>query len=441
MINQTKSHLDVRCVALFFSVLVAPSLDASAETYYLANDGNDKQNGTLTSPFGTFEHAIRVAEAGDTIYVRGGTYQLATGVVIEKSGARRRPINLWAYQNEKPILDFSGNPQHANPPQPRVDDSVAKTRSAVGIHVSGGGNYWHIKGLTIHSAAYYGVRIFGSNNIFERLVLRHNKASGLEITGKEGCEPSNNLVLNCDSHHNFDTQSNGEDADGFGVKFKTVGSGNVLRGLRAWSNADDGYDFWHVPQPVLIEDCWSFDNGFNRPEWKRQLSGGWQGDGMGFKLGQDASELVLNRVVAFGNKGLGIDENGNRSRGGVTINNATLVNNNKNGNPVQIQLNDGRPHKVRNSIAFDVDGAEVTEFTTEVKDAFNSWNGRGVAASDFKSLDMEQLTKAAMGPRKADGSLPDIGLQLDRCRNQCRLALPRENAGPRRVRGRVAVAT
>lgn len=70
--------------------------------------------------------------------------------------------------------------------------------------------------------------------------------------------------MNCDSYRNFDPQSNGKDADGFGAKFETVGPGNVFRGLRAWSHADDGYDFWHVPQPVLIEDCWAFDNGFSR---------------------------------------------------------------------------------------------------------------------------------------------------------------------------------
>lgn len=411
---QTSCLADFCTWALFSSLLLLTSVPASAETYYLANDGSDKQSGTLSRPFRSFEHVIRVARAGDTIYVRGGTYKLTKGIVIEKSGAKGRPIKLWAYRTEKPILDFGGNPRHANPPQPRVDDSVAKTRGAVGILVLRGGDYWHIKGLTIQNAAYYGVRVYGSNNVFEQLVLRANKASGLEITGKEGCKPSNNLVLNCDSYRNFDPQSRGEDADGFAVKFKTVGPGNVLRGLRAWSNADDGYDFWHVAHPVRIEDCWSFDNGYFRKEWARQVSGRWQGDGMGFKLGQDAAELVLNRVVAFGNKGFGIDENGNRSKGGVTINNATLVNNTKNGNPVQIQLNDGRPHKIRNSVAFDVDGPGVTDFTKEVDDRFNSWNGIKVTASDFKSLDTRQLMKAAMGRRKPDGSLPDIGLHLDR---------------------------
>ena len=112
---------------------------------------------------------------------------------------------------------------------------MSLTSDAVGIHVANGGDWWHIKGLTVQNAAYYGVRVYGSNNIFERLVLRDNKASGLEITGKEGGTPSNNLVLNSDSYHNFDPQTNGEDADGFGAKFSELGPGNVFRGLRSWS--------------------------------------------------------------------------------------------------------------------------------------------------------------------------------------------------------------
>ena len=79
--------------------------------------------------------------------------------------------------------------------------------------------------------------------------------------------------------------------------------------------------------------------------------------------------LVRGSLAAFGNKAFGIDENGNRSTGGVTINNATLVNNAKSGNPIQIQLNDSRPHTVRNTIAFDVDGAAVTDFSAAVDDA------------------------------------------------------------------------
>jgi hypothetical protein len=382
----------------------------TGNVYFVATDGDDAKSGTIDEPFATFEHAIGVVQAGDTIYARGGTFMLDTSIEIDKSGAEGSPINLWAHADETPILDFSDNPRHANPPQPREDDSIAGTSDALGIFIAGDSDWWHIRGFTVRNAAYYGVRIYGSNNTIEDLVIHDSKAAGLEITGKEGWSPSNNLIQNCDSYHNYDPQTNGEDADGFAAKFETLGPDNVFRGLRAWSNSDDGFDFWHAPHPVLIEQCWSFDNGFNRTEW--DPPGDWQGDGLGFKLGQDASELVLNHVAAFGNKAFGIDENGNNSAGGVTINNATLVNNAKDGNPIQISLNDGSPHTVRNTIAFDVDGSGVTEFSGAIDDDHNTWNGIGVSAADFVDLDMTALMTAATAARGPDGSLPDIGLHL-----------------------------
>ena len=383
-----------------------------AETYFIALDGNDSNPGTIDLPFATFDHAIDLVQPGDTIFIRGGLYLLDTPVMIDKAGTEGEPICLWAWEDELPVLDFQNNPRHANPPQPRDDDSIEATADALGIFVAPGSDWWHIKGLRVQDAPYYGVRVYGSHNIFEELILVDNQASGLEITGKEGHVPGYNLVLNCDSFLNFDPQTNGEDADGFAAKFETLGPGNVFSGLRAWSNSDDGSDFWHATHPVLIEHCWSFDNGFFRPEWEPEVNGSWRGDGLGFKLGQDASELILNHVVAFGNKAFGIDANGNNSAGGVVINNATLVNNAKNGNPLQIKLTDGSPHTVRNSIAFDVDGPGVTNLSAQVDHSYNTWNAIGVTAADFVDIDMETLYADATALRNADGSLPEIGLEL-----------------------------
>ena len=380
-------------------------------TYFIATDGSDAAAGTITAPFATFDHAIALAQPGDTIYVRGGVYDLDHVVTIDTAGTAADPIRLWAYDGEQPILDFASNPRHADPPQPRDDDSIAATSEAVGVFVGGNAQHWHLRGLEIRNAPYYGVRIYGSDNVFDQLVLHDHKASGLEITGKDGWSPSDNLVVDCDSFHNFDPQSNGEDADGFAAKFDGLGEGNVFRRTRSWSNADDGYDFWHAA-PVLIEGCWAFDNGFNRPEWASQLTASWKGDGMGFKLGQDADELELHGVVAFGNKAFGIDGNGNGSAGGVSILNATVVNNTKSGNPLQINLVDGAPHTVRNSIAFDVDGPGVVNISGPVDHAFNSWNGLGVSAADFQHLDMNLLRTEGQAPRGTDGSLPPLGLAL-----------------------------
>jgi hypothetical protein len=396
-------------VVMALVAFLVAGLAAAGETYCVATDGSDGSSGAVGEPFGTFDHAINVAVPGDTIYVRGGTYELDHRLLINKAGTADKPIRLWAMPGETPILDFGSNP--LAPPQPR-DGDVGAVNEAVGIHLAGGGHWWHLKGLTIQNAPYYGVRVYGSHNTFERLVLRYNKASGLEITGKEGLTPSHNQVLNCDSYLNFDPQTNGEDADGFAAKFDTLGPGNVFRGLRAWSNSDDGYDFWHALAGVLVEDCWSLDNGFKRAQWAEQVTGSWRGDGLGFKLGAAAGQIVLNRVAAWGNKAYGVDENGNRHPAGVIIRNATLLNNAKAGNPVQISLNDGMPHTVVNTIAFDVDGSGATDFRSAVKDTYNTWNGIGVSVADFENLNMDVLFAAATGPRKEDGSLPAIGLRL-----------------------------
>ncbi|MCF8302528.1 MAG: right-handed parallel beta-helix repeat-containing protein [Bacteroidales bacterium] len=399
-------------VGLLVWLMLVFSGNLMAETYFVATDGDDANSGTIDNPFATFGHAISLVNAGDTIYVRGGTYMLDAPIVIDKAGTEDHYICLWAYEHESPIIDCGNNPRHGNPPQPRDDDSIEATSDALGVFVAPESDWWHIKGLTIQDAPYYGVRVYASHNIFEEMVLRDNQAAGLEITGKEGHVPSHNTVLNCDSYLNFDPQTNGEDADGFAAKFESLGPGNVFIGLRAWSNSDDGYDFWHATHPVLLDKCWSFDNGFFRPEWEPEVNGSWRGDGLGFKLGQDASELILHRDVAFGNKAYGIHDNGNNSPGGVTIYNATLVNNAKNGNPTQIQLNDGSPHTTRNTVAFDVDGSDVTILGGEVDDAYNTWNGIGVSANDFVSIDMDTLYAQGTAPRNPDGSLPELGLQL-----------------------------
>lgn len=248
------------------------------------------------------------------------------------------------------------------------------------------------------------MRVYGSYNVIERMTLHSNKAAGLELTGTEGFRPSHNRVVNCDSYGNFDPQANGEDADGFGAKFETLGPGNVLRGTRAWSNSDDGYDTWAAGSAVTFDRCWAWDNGFNRREWDRQIDGGWRGDGHGFKLGQRAGPHTLIRVVAWNNKGIGIFENGNCSRKGLTLLHSTTYNNGKNSS-LQVRLRDGHPHTIKNSIAIDTENpGRVTEFDAAIIHISNSWNGISVRPADFRSLSPSRAT----GEREPDGSLPDV---------------------------------
>ena len=86
------------------------------------------------------------------------------------------------------------------------------------------------------------------------------------------------------------------------------------------------------------------------------------------------------------------------------------MNNNRDGNPRQIELNDGSPHTIVNSIAFDVDGPLVVDMTGPVVDDNNTWNG--VSATDFVHLDADGLFQEATMPRDAEGRLPLLGLRL-----------------------------
>ncbi len=43
---------------------------------YVAPDGNDSNPGTIDQPFESIQKAQELASPGDTVFIRGGTYQI-----------------------------------------------------------------------------------------------------------------------------------------------------------------------------------------------------------------------------------------------------------------------------------------------------------------------------------------------------------------------------
>src|SRR3954470_23892631 len=99
-----------RALAASISLLTfAIQMHAPAATYYVATNGSDSSTtGSQASPYATIPKAIGKAVAGDTILVRGGTYNIASTVTISKAGTAAKPYVLQAFPGEVPILDFSG---------------------------------------------------------------------------------------------------------------------------------------------------------------------------------------------------------------------------------------------------------------------------------------------------------------------------------------------
>jgi hypothetical protein len=351
---------------------------------YIAPNGNDENPGTFKEPFGTFTKAISEALAGDTIYVRGGVYDLNSTIIITavKNGTEDQLFTLTAYKDELPLLDFS-----------------AQSLGSKGISLKA--NYWHIKGLQIKGAGDNGMEIdFGSNNIIERCVFFENRDTGLQISNGS----ANNRIINCDSYYNADPWDYA-DADGFAPKL-AVGTGNYFYGCRAWGNCDDGWDGYlrgADDVTTTLENCWTWGNGY----LKNGTDPGPQANGNGFKMGggdNSNSDLLMHHVVlvncvAFDNKNKGFDQNNNV--GSMTIYNCTGYNNQTANYRIQRILNPGQTLIIKNCVSF-AGNVQLGSFAIQET---NSWLPPfAVTADDFLSLDED----SASAQRQANGSLPGI---------------------------------
>ncbi|WP_271190311.1 right-handed parallel beta-helix repeat-containing protein [Dactylosporangium matsuzakiense] len=379
------------------------SYAAAGKVYYVAPSGSDAAAGTQAAPWASFAHAQAAAQAGDTVYFRGGTYSYTRAssgcssgtarvdaITLNKSGAAGNPIRYWAYPDERPVFDFSK----------MTDNCRIK-----GIDVTG--SYLHLQGLEITGVRQnnnlnhesWGIWVSGSNNTFERINAHHNMGPGLFIQDGGG-----NLVLNSDSHDNYDSMTSngaGESADGFGAHISANHPGNVFRGCRAWNNSDDGFDLINAFSSVLIENSWAWHNGYI-PGTNTSA-----GNGNGFKAGGYGGDYVGNGAkhtvrtsVAFGNKAAGFYANHH------TVANDYFNNTSYNNHPDYNMLGVNAAGaavglgNLRNNIAY---GGTLTSNMSGANATTNSWN-LSVTLSDgqFQSVS----TSGWVAPRQADGSLP-----------------------------------
>ena len=396
------------------TILVAASR-AQATDYYVATTGSDSNAGTMAAPFATLQKGANVAVAGDTVFIRAGTYRITTptstgaGIQFSKSGTSdTNRIKYWAYPGEVPVFDFTNM-------------TISTSGYTHGFVVTG--SWLHFKGLEIanvpmNTFSNNGVAVNnGGNCIFELLNMHHNSGNGIFI----GKGTGGHLVLNCDAHDNYDatsSQGQGQNADGFGVHYQTAGATTIIRGCRAWWNSDDGYDLINQEFPVTVESSWAMGNGYANYGTFNPA----QGNGNGFKMGSSVTgvrHLVQNNV-AWRNKASGFYAN--HSTGGNTWYNNTSYNNGTQYNMLASPANDPNTtitltgalaHIMRNNIGFPKRNSNMTGVDTQ----FNSWDlGITPAAGDFLSISDPSVSgtgvaiesSGAIGPRPADGSMPNV---------------------------------
>jgi len=370
--------------------------------FYVANNGTDTNDGSFAHPFYNIQRAVDLAQPGNTIYVRGGTFPYVNTIRITNSGTALAPINLFAYPGEHPMLDYSS--------QPIGNDSR-------GMYVLTNASYWYIKGLDIGHCGDNAVKVEGSYNTFELCVFHDNQDTGLQIgfahpTVNDGTMGSHNLILNCDSYHNYDNATHGGNADGFACKLHP-GAGNVFIGCRSWYNSDDGWDFFESDETIIVSNCWAWHSG-DRNQYPNP--GSFGGNGNGFKMGgngsggssrgthmafnciafncsygnskndftdnnHDDGEILYNCVAWGGNYNFFYEQNVTSGKSNVFINCVSFAPAGNSGNPVK-------------GVSFG--GGTVIQEN-------NTWTiPLNASSADFNSI----AEAAAAAPRQPDGSLP-----------------------------------
>ncbi|MDP4188478.1 MAG: T9SS type A sorting domain-containing protein, partial [Bacteroidota bacterium] len=372
--------------SLFIGLLLITSNILAQKSYYVGLNGNDSNNGmSLNSPFRTITKAVSVVAGGDTVFVRGGTYEYTTTIKFSQSGDANHLISLKVYPgDQRPVLDFSGM-------------AVNSTNRGVSLT----GSYWYIKGIRIKGAGDNGMNISGgAYNTIEFCDFYENRDGGCQLGGGA----HDNKIINCDSYWNADygtgTTTNGGNADGFSPKLD-VGNGNYFYGCRSYYNSDDGWDGYMKTTADItttIENCWTWHNGY----LKDGVTTTSEMNGNGFKMGGDylVHNCVLKNCLSFYNKAKGFDQNHNK--GSMTLYNCTAIANGGNNFSISEALDPGKVVTVKNCLSYEK--SKVSLLSSAIV-ATNSWDSQfNVTSSDFLSID----TTGISGPRKADGSLPDI---------------------------------
>ena len=320
----------ISACALAFTALFGLGLNAEAaeNVIYVSVDGKAANDGSSANPK-DINSALNGATAGTTVILKEGTYARRDRFLLTAKGTADARITVKAEEGARVIIDFS-----------------QMTFNSLNRGIQLQGNFWYWYGIEVTGAGDNGMYISGSNNIIENCQFYRNRDTGLQLGRASGSDtninkwPSNNLIKNCTAFDNYDDETLGENADGFGAKL-TVGQANIFDGCIAYRNSDDGWDLYGKEDSgnigtVILYNCVAFENGYLAKSYDTPTADGTgtyktynttNGDGIGFKLGGSSmeSDVIMENCLAFNNKLHGFSDNSNP--GFIRMKNCTAVNN------------------------------------------------------------------------------------------------------------------
>lgn len=285
----------------------APPIDPPvAGALIVSKTGDNANAGTLASPWRTITHAIAQANPGDTIYLRGGYYDVVgtdaylwgfPGSSLVFSGTEANPINVSSYPGEWAIFDGRNSTVH-----PRyLNDGKRPGGDAFLIRFIG--EYVNWSDLEFRNSDGYGFSVTSRYCTYRNIVHQRNNQHGFHSQSRH-CVFEDNISVD-----NYGLESGGNAGNGYaninGSLISNEWPGEVSgdcewRRNIAVANSDDGITAANTKNNLFEYNV-------------MMLNGrGPNGDGNGFKMGL-ASTTETNNVfrfnIAYNNRANGFDTN------------------------------------------------------------------------------------------------------------------------------------
>ncbi len=417
--------------------VVSPIRSSGGKTYYVRPDGNDGHTGlgeTAALAWKTIQHATNTMVAGDTLYLRAGTYPER---VILNSGHSGNALDGYiTYQNypgESPVLDAAGagftwgaafnsgfhsSPANAvsyikfvglricNYPQQgirfergqaaqdgstgshhiTIQDCAIHHNGEHGIYIEGGdvrsgydGHDHLIEGNTVYANADHGIKFQGdAAGTITRLQIRNSTISNNVVYGQTGgVNAGQGIHLSTGNHDNTVSRNKSYGNGTAGISVEESWN-NVLENNECYSNGTSGANpygivAWHSNNTIIrYNKC--HDNLGSGIRLGAELAGAAQRNLVYYNL-------VYNNGTSAGANSAGISLE--LTTLAHAIYNNVLYNNHDSGIRVQSNAN----HEIKNNIIYSVGAGRAADYLIRIETA-SGWSANRIDHNCYYSTDL-----------------------------------------------------
>ena len=275
-------------------------------TYYVAKNGNDNNPGTEQSPWLTITKATNTLAAGDTVYIKEGTYN--ENVLIKNSGSPGMFITFAAYPGDSVTIDGKGLSVD-------IHDGLVQIP---------GLSYINLSGLRVINSRFTGIMVgrdyetnaLSSNIILEKNYISNTAASAIYVEDGKDIIIDGNEITKAQTMEGLSRQA-GEtislvNVDGFEVRNNRLYQNN-FESINAKEGSSNGKiynnDISQHESAGIYVDAWS-GNSHDIEIFSNKVHDG-RASGRGIALATENGGTLKNvkvyNNVIYNNAATGID--------------------------------------------------------------------------------------------------------------------------------------